>query len=151
MLIEVNRFCESGVYRDVRYQPANTVVDDALNGPATGLARNVAACRAVSLQLSNFFVSGVQTLIGEDDAPFVHPIRPRTRIMCGRCGHQFDPRLFVSQLQLVRCTECSRCFCAECYDVVVKNIQKKLGTWPITHEILARNPRILRCRPCGGK
>jgi hypothetical protein len=150
MLFEVNSFCESGAFRGEQLCERNTAMEDAMSNPGTGIISNARACTAISLALANFFTAGINTFFTNSDIPLVYPLRPQTRVPCGACGCDYDPRMMAFQCQFVRCLKCSRGFCTQCYPGVVTKLYSKTSAWPPDTNVLAQHPNALRCRKCGG-
>jgi hypothetical protein len=148
MLWEVNRFCETGIYRDKREVAHNTPAEDAQLA-ATGIVQNVAACRLVSHQLSRYFMRGVHDkLNGNSQTVLSYPLRPCTLATCGWCHVEFDPRALAVQHQSVTCLSCFRHACVQCYVKIVKRTSEKLGMWPPNDHALQTHPHLFRCRKC---
>jgi hypothetical protein len=149
MLFEVNAFCESGAFRGGQLCERNTTMDDAMSNAGTGIVSNARACTAISLALANFFNTGINTFFTNSDIPLVFPLRPQTKVPCGACGCDYDPRMMAFQCQFVRCLKCSRSFCTRCYPEAVEKLRSKISTWPPDTNALIQNPNALRCKKCG--
>lgn len=148
MLWELNRFCETGIYRDKREVAHNTPTEDA-QFAAAGVVQNQAACRLVTHQLSRYLMHGAQQkLSGNSQTVLSFPLRPCTLATCGWCRVEFDPRVLATQHQIVSCMACCRHACTQCYVKIVNKTKQKIGVWPPNDASLRTNPALFRCRTC---
>jgi hypothetical protein len=148
LMVEVNQFAESGVFRMRRYAPLNSEADDAGLGERTGLKRNLAACQSLRQDLIAFYSLAAEQL-SYMQIPLAYPIRPRTRAKCGICGNGFDPRTLACRLMLTSCNnvKCKAPFCGDCYRSRAATLRHAAGGVP-SDDFLISNSGMLSCRKC---
>jgi hypothetical protein len=147
MMVDVNEFVGSGVYKLRRLAPENTPAEEACNGAHTGVRRNVVASKHVYSALSNFFLYGCGALAAEG-LPAAFVVRPRTRTRCGCCGDNFDFKSTISRDVGSVCIRCGIHFCTNCYVAKLQTLKQRAYGNTLTTALLQEHCSVLICRSC---